>query len=145
MRIANFRLTAMAAAVAGLCSQAAFARLPTDFDGAEQANNVLRFSGATATDGTTEEIALLATGGLCGSNASVFRGTNQRAVLCTGAGTGLAGLDIAYMKESTAGSENGSTTVSSATPQLLPWLDVQSRVRLRWHGQQHCDGRRRLV
>ncbi len=113
-----------AIALSAFAGQNAFAILPSAFDAAEQASNVLRFSGATATDGTTETIMLLSTGGVCTTGtASVFRGTNQRAVLCTGSGTGVAGLDVAYVKESTGGSENGSVAVSSAAPTNLNYLN----------------------
>src|SRR5262245_373843 len=136
-RPANFPMKPLAGAVIALCAaygQQALAVTPADFTGSELTDNVLRFSGATATDGTTENIMLLATGGVCDSSASagpsndparikVFRAGSSaaasgahRAVTCRGntAEGFAANTDIAYMKESAAGSENGSVAVAQA-------------------------------
>jgi hypothetical protein len=116
----RFAVAAVCAA-GSLWSGNALAVLPS----AVPANNILYFSGATATDQQLEDLGRLATGGLCQANSiDIFRGTSQRVTLCTGAGTGLNGTPIGIAKESAGGSGNGIGPV--ATGGSLNWLNVKA-------------------
>lgn len=110
---------AAALLVSAVGTQSAFAALPAAFDATEQANNVLYFSGATATDGASEGVFI--TNSCAAGTAHIFRGTNQRAVLCSSS-QGLG--DVGYVKESTGGSENGSVAVTQGAN--LNFLNVFS-------------------
>jgi PBP superfamily domain len=112
---------AAALGTGALWSGSAMAVLPSTVP----AENILYFSGATATDQQMEDLARLsAAGGLCTAGTiDIFRGSNQRVTLCTGRGTGLAG-NIGIAKESLGGSGNGIQPVAINDP--LVWLDVKA-------------------
>jgi hypothetical protein len=129
------RAVAIALAMGGaIASQNALAVLPGAFSASDITDNVLYFSGATATDTQVENLLRVVGSPVCtGGNIHIFRGNDpsqgtHRAILCTGP----AG-NTALIKESTKGSANGSVGVSSAAPVVNNFIDV-------FNGAMVCNG-----
>lgn len=115
----KFPIKLGAGAVLAVACASAYAIPPANVPAA----NRVYFGGATATDGVLENLFRLQVGGICQNGTiDIYRGTNQRAIFCTGVAPGLVGVPIGFWKESLGGSGNGTTPVADGTS--LQFLDV---------------------
>lgn len=108
---------AVSAALLGTCASASAVGI-----GAVAADHLLRFGGATATNGVLRDVFIHATDGICASGVEVYESTiNQFAVACTAktfsstSFNAISGENIGYIKESNGGSGNGVAPVANQT------------------------------